>query len=65
MLTHGISADRAFEVLAWRSKATNTKLRTIAASFVAAATTAGLLGENTRVAVDKLLLTAHEERPTA
>jgi hypothetical protein len=65
MLTHDISADRAFDVLAWRSKATNTKLRTIAARFVAAARTSGLLGVNTRDAVDKLLLTAHEERPTA
>ena len=65
MLTHGISADQAFDVLAWRSKQTNTKLRTIAARFVAAATTSGLLAENTRDAVDQLLLTAHEERPTA
>ena len=65
MLTHGISADQAFDVLAWRSKQTNTKLRTIAARFVAAATTSGLLAENTRDAVDQLLLTAHEERPIA
>jgi ANTAR domain/PAS fold len=65
MLTHGVSADRAFEVLAWRSKETNTKLRTIAARFVAAAATSGLLPESTRDAVDQLLLNAHEERPNA
>jgi hypothetical protein len=65
MLTHGISADRAFDVLALRSKQTNTKLRTIAARFVAAATKPGLLPESTRDAVDELLLTAHEEHPTA
>jgi hypothetical protein len=65
MLTHGVSADRAFELLAWRSKETNTKLRTIAARFVAAATASGLLPQTTRDAVDDLLRTAREERPTA
>ena len=61
MLTHGVSAERAFEVLAWRSKETNTKMRTIAAQFVAAAVTAGLLSEKTRTAIDELLLTAHKD----
>ena len=65
MLTHGVSADQAFDLLASRSKETNTKLRTIAARFVAAATTSGLLSDSTRDAVDQLLLTAHEEGPTA
>jgi hypothetical protein len=65
MLTHGVSADQAFELLAKRSKQTNTKLRTIAARFVAAATKCGPLPESTRDAVDELLLTAHDERPTA
>jgi ANTAR domain/PAS fold len=65
MLTHGVSADRAFELLASRSKVTNTKLRTIAAHFVAAATASGVLPQTTRDAVDDLLRSAHEERPTA
>jgi ANTAR domain len=65
MLTHGVSADGAFELLAWRSKETNTKLRTIAARFVAAATASGVLPPTTRDAVDDLLRSAHEERTTA
>ena len=32
--TYGVSAERAFEVLAWRSKETNVKLRHIAEQFV-------------------------------
>jgi PAS domain S-box-containing protein len=65
MLTHGVSADRAFELLALRSKETNTKLRTIAARFVAASTASGVLPQTTRDAIDDLLGSAHEERTTA
>ena len=61
MLTHGVSAQRAFDVLAWRSKQTNVKLRTIAARFVAAAVTSSLLGTEERNHIDHLLLSAHEE----
>jgi PAS domain S-box-containing protein len=61
MLTHGISADHAFDVLAWRSKQTNVKVRTIAGQFVSAATASGLLPPSLRDDVDRLLLTAHAE----
>jgi len=61
MLTHGVTAERAFDVLAWRSKQTNVKLRTIAARFVAAVAASELLSGDERNRVDHLLLTAHEE----
>lgn len=61
MLTHGLSAERAFDVLAWRSKQTNVKMRTIAAQFVAAAAASTPLSESDRNHIDHLLLTAHEE----
>lgn len=35
MLVYGINADRAFDVLTWRSQQTNTKLRTLAQNIVA------------------------------
>jgi PAS domain S-box-containing protein len=59
MWTYGVSADRAFDVLAWRSKHTNVKLRCIAEQFVrdlaaAPPSTAA------RAVVDHALLTAHE-----
>lgn len=34
MLIHGIDADRAFELLKWRSQDTNTKLRPLAEQLV-------------------------------
>ncbi|HME47340.1 PAS and ANTAR domain-containing protein [Mycobacterium sp.] len=61
MLTHGVTAERASDVLAWRSKQTNVKLRTIAARFVAAVAASELLSGDERNRVDHLLLTAHEE----
>lgn len=36
MVAYGISADRAFDLLVWRSQETNIKLREIATSFLAA-----------------------------
>jgi PAS domain S-box-containing protein len=60
MFTHGISAEKAFDVLAWRSKQTNVKLRHIAAGFVAAVTASSLPSEELRDRVDHILLTAHE-----
>ncbi len=65
MLTHSVSADQAFDLLVGRSTNTNTKLRTIATNFIAAATTSGLLARSIRDEVDRLLSAAHEERPTA
>jgi hypothetical protein len=36
MLAYGISADRAFDVLVWRSQETNMKVRELARHFMAA-----------------------------
>ncbi|WP_020476869.1 MULTISPECIES: PAS and ANTAR domain-containing protein [unclassified Rhodococcus (in: high G+C Gram-positive bacteria)] len=59
MLVYGIPADRAFDVLVWRSQETNTRLRILAerivAGFSQCETGAGL-----RTQFDRLLLTAHE-----
>jgi PAS domain S-box-containing protein len=59
MMSYGISADRAFDILVWRSQETNTRLRILAerivAGFSQCETGAGL-----RTQFDRLLLTAHE-----
>ena len=59
MLVYGIPADRAFDILTWRSQETNTRLRTIAEHIVAAfdelEPDTGL-----RTRFDHLLLTAHQ-----
>jgi PAS domain S-box-containing protein len=59
MWTYGVSAERAFEVLAWRSKETNVKLRHIAEQFVREVSAAPPSAD-ARAAVDRALLTAHE-----
>jgi PAS domain S-box-containing protein len=60
MLVYGISADRAFDVLTWRSQQTNTKLRTLARNVVSAAGEAVAIGDVSRQSFDHLLLTAHQ-----
>ncbi|MBV6759158.1 PAS and ANTAR domain-containing protein [Rhodococcus opacus] len=59
MLVYGIPADRAFDILTWRSQETNTRLRTIAEHIVAAfdelEPDTGL-----RTRFDHVLLTAHQ-----
>ena len=60
-LAYGVSAERAFEVLTWRSQQTNVKLRTIAAQFVEQLIGQPLTAE-LRAQVDHGLLTAHEPR---
>lgn len=63
MLAHGVSADRAFEILAWRSQETNTKLRDIAERLVdeaSEAERAELLPDGMAGRLDHLLLTVHE-----
>ena len=60
MLAYGVSADRAFEVLAWRSKQTNTKLRHIAERFLAEATAESPISPEVRDKIDHILLTAHD-----
>lgn len=65
MLTYGISDDRAFEVLTWRSQQTNTKLRALAQNIVDAVIGAVPIGDESRRAFDHLLLTAHQDKGSA
>jgi hypothetical protein len=55
MAAYGITADRAFDILVWRSQETNVKVRDIARRFLAAM--AGTLPADTRAHVDHALLT--------
>ncbi|MGV0718073.1 PAS and ANTAR domain-containing protein [Mycolicibacterium sp. XJ662] len=55
MAAYGISADRAFDILVWRSQETNVKVRELARRFVAEM--AGGLPDDTRARVDHALLT--------
>jgi PAS domain S-box-containing protein len=55
MAAYGISADRAFDILVWRSQETNIKVRDLARRFVAEMT--GGLAADTRARVDHALLT--------
>jgi PAS domain S-box-containing protein len=59
MLVYGITAERAFDVLTWRSQQTNTKLRTLAQNVVDAAAKAVAIEDTARQGFDHLLLTAH------
>jgi PAS domain S-box-containing protein len=52
---YGISAERAFEILVWRSQETNLKVRELAARFLDAV--AGTGSADTRSHVDQALLT--------
>ena len=61
MLVYGIDAQRAFDVLLWRSQSTNVKLRDLAGRLrrdVVAEST--LVTPHLRQTFDHLLLTAHE-----
>ncbi|OBI48035.1 PAS and ANTAR domain-containing protein [Mycobacterium sp. E796] len=55
MSAYGISAERAFDILAWRSQETNLKVRDLAARFLEAV--AGKASPDTRTHVDHALLT--------
>jgi PAS domain S-box-containing protein len=65
MLAYGVTADRAFEILAWRSQDTNTKLRDIAALFVQEVTAASLLPPAAARRLDHILLTVHQRASEA
>jgi PAS domain S-box-containing protein len=67
MLAYGIPAEKAFDMLAWRSKQTNVKLRHIAARFVADVTAASLVSPPARDEIDRILHAAHQpvEHPSA
>jgi PAS domain S-box-containing protein len=55
MAAYGITAERAFDVLVWRSQETNLKVRDLAARFLDAV--AGKSSPETRSHVDQALLT--------
>lgn len=55
MSAYGISAERAFDLLIWRSQETNLKVRDLAARFLEAV--AGKASPDTRAHVDHALLT--------
>lgn len=59
MLVYGISAPRAFDILVWRSQETNVRLRTVAENFVSGLQRCAP-GDELRLQVDHLLLTAHD-----
>jgi PAS domain S-box-containing protein len=63
MWTYGVSAERAFDVLAWRSKETNVKLRRIAEQFMRDLSAIPPTNQ-ARADVDHALLTAHERVPS-
>jgi PAS domain S-box-containing protein len=64
MLVYGISADRAFDVLTWRSQQTNIKLRAIATQLVQDfVSEVGSPSASFRARVDHLLITVHERIP--
>jgi len=55
MSAYGISAERAFDILVWRSQETNLKVRDLAARFLEAV--AGKASPDTRTHIDHALLT--------
>ena len=54
MAAYGISADRAFDILVWRSQETNVKVRDLARRFISVV--AGTFPADTRTQVDHALL---------
>ena len=63
MVVYRIDADQAFAMLQWRSQATNTKLRTLAAQIVAELDTVQGQPDSLRRQFDHLLLTVHTRVP--
>jgi ANTAR domain/PAS fold len=59
MMTYGISAERAFDILVWRSQETNTKLRKLASQVIDDFTVELHVPTGIRERADHLLLTAH------
>lgn len=60
MAMYAIPAEKAFDVLVWRSQETNTKLRVLAEKLVDGLIEFGGVAVQTRTRFDHLLLTAHE-----
>ncbi|WSE58669.1 PAS and ANTAR domain-containing protein [Mycolicibacterium sp. ND9-15] len=59
MMTYGIPAERAFDLLVWRSQETNTKLRTLASQILEDFTSELRVSDDIRQRADHLLLTSH------
>jgi hypothetical protein len=60
LLAYSVPADRAFEILAWRSQETNVKLRDIAMRLVEQMTAASLLSSDRASQFDHMLLTVDQ-----
>jgi PAS domain S-box-containing protein len=60
MMTYSISAERAFDILVWRSQETNTKLRRLASQIIDDLTGQLQVPAGIRERADNLLLTAHQ-----
>ena len=60
MMTYAVSADRAFDILVWRSQVTNTKLRKLASQLIDDFTVELQVPAGVRERADHLLLTAHQ-----
>ncbi|MGN5237132.1 PAS and ANTAR domain-containing protein [Rhodococcus sp. SJ-3] len=63
MAVYAISAQRAFEVLAWRSQETNIKLRALAEQLVREVTSGSATEAISRSTFDHLLMTLHQRVP--
>jgi hypothetical protein len=59
----GCTADRAFDLLQWRSQETNIKLRDLSSTLVRVVTEAKLTPDTLRHQVDHFLLTARHNAP--
>ncbi|WP_082681051.1 PAS and ANTAR domain-containing protein [Mycolicibacterium novocastrense] len=59
MMTYAITAERAFDILVWRSQETNTKLRVLASQLVDDFTAELKVPHEVRQRADHLLLTSH------
>ena len=57
MAAYGTSAERAFDILVWRSQGTNVKVRHLAARFLAAI--AGKVSPDTRTHIDRALVSVN------
>jgi ANTAR domain/PAS fold len=64
MMTYAISAERAFDILVWRSQETNTKLRKLASQLIDDFTVELQVPSGIRERADHLLLTAHQRACT-
>ncbi|MCK0090200.1 PAS and ANTAR domain-containing protein [Rhodococcus sp. F64268] len=65
MVVYAVSAERAFEVLAWRSQETNVKVRALAEQLVAEAAGGSGAQPIARTEFDHLLMTLHDRVPEA